>query len=271
MIGIYDCFGYGPGYDVSFEERYELIKQAGFDCVMLWWSDQFGRGEGYQNDVRLARNAGLTVENIHAPVHEQNSLSSDDGEGESVFQSYLQAVWDCDQYGIPTVVIHLPDDTYPINELGMRRLEALVSEAEKRKIQLAFENLRNIRNLTWTLDMFSSKWVGICYDSCHHANYAPDVHLLEQFGDRLMALHLQDNGGQHNQHRLPFDGSIDWARVMGQLAGTGYQGATCLEPMNWDYSHLSIREFLALAFQKAKRLDDMRMRLVDHRNLEGNI
>ena len=29
MIGIYDCFGYGLGYDVSFEERYRLIKKAG--------------------------------------------------------------------------------------------------------------------------------------------------------------------------------------------------------------------------------------------------
>lgn len=26
MIGIYDCFGYGTGYEVSFEERYKLIK-----------------------------------------------------------------------------------------------------------------------------------------------------------------------------------------------------------------------------------------------------
>ena len=48
MIGIYDCFGYGDGYDVSFEERYQLIKEAGFDCVILWWSDQFGRGESYK-------------------------------------------------------------------------------------------------------------------------------------------------------------------------------------------------------------------------------
>lgn len=55
MIGIYDCFGYGAGYDVSFEERYQLIKNAGFDCVMLWWSDQFGRGSGYQEDVHLAK------------------------------------------------------------------------------------------------------------------------------------------------------------------------------------------------------------------------
>ena len=28
MTGIYDCFGYGPGYDVSFEERYKLIRKS---------------------------------------------------------------------------------------------------------------------------------------------------------------------------------------------------------------------------------------------------
>ena len=43
MVGIYDCFGYGGSFDVPFEERYRLIKMAGFDCVMLWWSDKFGR------------------------------------------------------------------------------------------------------------------------------------------------------------------------------------------------------------------------------------
>ena len=56
MIGIYDCFGYGDGYEVPFDERYKLIKDAGFDSVMLWWSDKFGRGNGYQEDVKFARN-----------------------------------------------------------------------------------------------------------------------------------------------------------------------------------------------------------------------
>ena len=77
MTGIYDCFGYGFGYDVSFSERYKIIEDCGFDCVMLWWSDKFGRGEGYEKDADLARYAGLQIENMHAPVHEQNNLSLD--------------------------------------------------------------------------------------------------------------------------------------------------------------------------------------------------
>ena len=134
----------------------------------------------------------------------------------------------------------------------------MMSEAEKKNIQVAFENLNNILNLALVLEAFQSKNVGYCYDSCHHLNYAPDDDLLKLYGNRLMALHLQDNGGKHNQHQLPFDGNIDWVNVMKKIALTGYQGATSLEPMNWDYEHLSIQQFLDLAYQKAKKADEMR-------------
>lgn len=258
MVGIYDCFGYGGSFDVSFEERYRLIKTAGFDRVMLWWSDKFGRGAGYQEDVHLAQKAGLEIENIHTPVHEQNYLSSDNLSGESVYQTYWQCVEDCVVFNIPTMVIHLPADKYPISALGAKRLEKLIHKAEDREIKIAFENLENIRNLDMVLNTFPSKFIGYCYDSCHHQNYAPDIDLLNKYGKRLMALHLQDNGGKYDQHQLPFDGNIDWTDVMRKIALTGYQGATTLEPMNWDYETLSIQEFLDRAYQRAKQLDIMR-------------
>lgn len=264
MIGIYDCFGYGLGYEVSFAERYRLIKNAGFDCVMLWWSDRFGRGSGYREDARLARKAGLSIENIHAPVHEQNFLSLDNLEGESVLQNYLQCVKDCFEFGVPTMVVHLPNDEYPINDLGMERLEILIEKAEKYAVQIAFENLSNIRNLDFVLGSFHSKNVGYCYDSCHHINYAPKDDLLQLYGNRLMALHLQDNGGKHNQHQLPLDGTIDWPAIMRKIARTGYKGATTLEPMNWDYADLPIQQFLDLAYQRARKIDAMRAIPIRH-------
>ena len=100
MTGIYDCFGYGSGYDVPFNERYRLIKAAGFDCVMLWWSDKFERGEGYHEDADLALDAGLQIENIHAPVHEQNDLSAENIQGEHVLHDYLQCVEACYKHHI---------------------------------------------------------------------------------------------------------------------------------------------------------------------------
>lgn len=175
-----------------------------------------------------------------------------------LYQNYLRCVKDCSKNNVPTIVIHLPDDAYPLNELGMERIKAIVFEAEDNEVHIAFENLRNIQNLTLVLDCFHSECAGYCYDSCHHKNYAPDHEFLEQYGSRLMALHLHDNGGGHNQHRLPFDGKADWREVMNRILLTGYKGATSLELMNWDYMHLSIQQFLSLAYQKAKELDAMR-------------
>lgn len=255
MIGIYDCFG----YSVPFTERYKLIKNAGFDSVMLWWSDRFGRGAGYQEDVNYARNAGLFISNIHAPVHEQHFISQDNLDGESVFQNYLQCVKDCFRFDISTMVIHLPGDNYPISELGIERIKTVIFHAENSNVNIAFENLGNIQNLDFVLDRIQSRNAGFCYDSCHHANYAPEYNLLEKYGDRLMAIHLHDNGGRNNQHQLPFDGTIDWKIIMKKISCTVYRGATTLEPMNWDYEDISIREFLNRAYKAAKKLDDMRM------------
>lgn len=254
MAGIYDWFG----YEVPIRERYKLIKEAGFDQVMLWWSDGFGRGKGYEEGVQHARKAGLFIENIHTPVQEQNNLSLDNLEGESVFQCYLKCIKDCSEFNIPSMVIHLPNDKYPLNKLSMERIKRLSDQAEECNVNIAFENLGNIHNLESVLSAIHSNKIGFCYDSCHHANYAGKEDLLGKYGNRLMALHLHDNGGERNQHQLPFDGNLDWTRVMKSIASTGYKGATTLEPMNWGYENLSIQEFLSKAYSKVKKLEDMR-------------
>lgn len=255
MLSIYDWFG----YEVDIDKRYKLIKAAGFDGVLLWWSDGFGRGQSYKDGVEYARNAGLFIENIHSPVQGQDNLSFDNLDGEDLFRCYMQCIKDCARFGIPTMVVHLPDDKYPINQLGLIRIKRLAQMAEKENINIAMENLRNIRNVSYVLDSLDYPKIGFCYDSCHHANYYPDMDLLGKYGSRLMALHLHDNGGVRGQHQLPFDGSLSWSTVMKKIAETSYKGATALEPMNWGYENLSIQEFLALAYNKGKELEKMRM------------
>lgn len=44
MITTYDWFG----YDLPEKERYRLIGECGFDGVLLWWSEGFGRND-YRN------------------------------------------------------------------------------------------------------------------------------------------------------------------------------------------------------------------------------
>lgn len=254
MISIYDWFG----YDVPIQERYKLIKEAGFDGVLLWWSDGFGRGGDYRRGAELARKADLIIENIHAPVQEQNKLSFDNSEGEALKDCYLQCIKDCADFDIPAMVVHLPDDRCPLNELGINRIKEITEAAEKYEVNVAMENLFNIANLFKVLDTVKSKKIGFCFDCCHYANNENAGGLLDKYGNRLMALHLHDNGGEQKQHQLPFYGNIDWTSIMRMISGTGYKGATSLEPMNWDYEDITIDEFLSKAYEKAKILEKMR-------------
>jgi len=250
---IYDWFG----YNIPIKDRYKYIKEAGFDGVLLWWSSDFGRGEDYKEGVQLARDAGLIVENIHTPILQQDNFFLNNLDGESSFECYIQCIKDCAELEISTMVVHLPDNKYPLNEIGMERVKRMIVQAEDSDVNIAMENLRNLQNVMAVLDNTFSPKLGFCYDCCHHANYSAEYDLLEKYGHRLMAVHLHDNGGKMNQHQLPFDGNINWETVMKKLAGTGYQGAIALEPMNWGYEDIGIEEFLKRAHEKVVKLGEL--------------
>lgn len=257
MLTIYDWFG----YEIPLKERYRLIKAAGFDGVLLWWSNGFGRDSLGWNDYRrgpeMARAAGLFIENIHTPCDQQNDLWLDHANGEAVADCYLQCVADCAEFEIPTMVVHLPNDEHPHSAVGLDRMRRIAEKAERLGVNVALENLRNRSNLSYVLAQVDSPRVGFCYDCAHHYSRNPDADFLTLYGDRLMALHLHDNG-DGDTHRLPLDGTVDWATAMRNIAATGYTGPTAIEAMNWAYTQISAAEFLQKAIDRAKKLVALR-------------
>lgn len=253
MITIYDWFG----YEISTQERYRLIKQVGFDGVLMWWSEGFGRND-YRSGPRIAREAGLFIENIHTPFQVKENLWLDNLNGEYAADCYLQCVADCAEFEIPTMVVHLPDEDSTYNTLILDIIKRIAEKAERFGINVALENLWNFTTLAYILEQVDSQRIGFCYDCAHHYRYCPSVDLLSTYGSRLMALHLHDNCGDAN-HRLPFDGTIDWSMAMKKIAETGYSGPTAIEAMNWGYENLSAEKFLHEAFERAKRLEELRL------------
>lgn len=252
MITIYDWFG----YEMSIEDRYRLIKEAGFDGVLLWWSEYLERRD-YKLGPQLAREAGLYVENIHAPFQVQDDLWSDNLNGKATVDCYLECIQDCSQLEIPTVVIHLPNDDKPHNKLGLDRIKRIAGSAEDLGINIAFENIKCFKNLSYILDNVDSKHVGLCYDCCHHYHFIPDQDILSKYGDRMMALHLHDYNSEL-MHLLPFDGVIDWDGAIRGIKELGYEGSIAIEAMNWDYKEMSVQEFLARAYESAIKVEKLK-------------
>ena len=253
MITIYDWFG----YELPIKERYRLIKEAGFDGILLWWSKYFGRNN-YRRGPQIVREARLVIENIHTPFQVQDNIWLDNLDGEASIDCYLQCVKDCAEFEIPTMVVHLPDDDKPYNTLGLCRIKRIAEKAEQLGVNVALENLQNFTNLSYMLEQVDSQRIGLCYDCCHHYHYYPYYDLLSMYGSRLMALHLHDYNGK-TIHRLPFDGTIDWSIAIKKIAETGYSGPTAIEAMNWDYKDLSAEEFINEAFKRAKRLEELKL------------
>lgn len=253
MITIYDWFG----YELPIKERYQLIKEAGFDGILLWWSEYLGRND-YRSGPQIVREAGLVIENIHTPFQVQDNIWLDNLDGEASIDCYLQCVKDCAEFEIPTMVVHLPDDDKPYNALGLYRIKRIAEKAEQLGVNVALENLRNLANLSYVMKQVDSLRIGFCYDCCHHYHYYPCSDLLSMYGSRLMALHLHDYNGTAI-HQLPFDGKVNWSVAMKKITETGYSGPTAIEAMNWDYKDLSIEKFLQEAYERAKRLEALKL------------
>ena len=237
------------------KQCFDSIKQAGFDGVTLWWHDDFGDND-FRSNPELARNAGLFVENIHMPFEDVNNLWLDNIDGNTLLDYLLWLIDDCREYNIPTMVVHLSkgNNPPPLNELGLNRIKRITDKAEKYNINVTYENLRRLDYLEYVLGNVNSLRAGFCYDSGHHNCWASDKDLLLQYGSRLMSLHLHDNDGIDDQHRLPFDGTIDWSVTMNKIAKTGYTGAIAMEAINMGYEELPPNVFLHLLFERAKRL-----------------
>ena len=257
MLSIVDWFG----YDLPTAERFRLIREAGFDAVMLLWSDEF-EGAEFRSQPEWARAAGLEVENVHAPFRGCNALWTDGVEGDMWLSELVGCVEDCGAFGIGTMVLHLTEGKAPPlpNDMGAARVWQLAEVAEQCGVNVALENVQvTSPHLEYVLKRVDSPRIGFCYDSGHDRCYGAGMDLMEAFGARLMALHLHDNDGTKDSHWLPFDGVVDWADVMKRVSAAGYTGAVALE----SYAHVggmmaSAQVFLAAAYERGIQLEKMR-------------
>lgn len=255
-IAIQDSFG----FEMPMAERYRLIRSAGFDSVMLGWAGfSDNPDETKQKNPELARKNGLRIENLHTPFLGANDFWLDSLDGEDYLNKQLRCIEDCKTHGIPAMVLHINQGPTPppVTAVGVKRLGALVARAEEHGVSLAFENMRNTGHLKYIRDQIKSDRIRFCYDSGHHHCKTPEEDLLAEYGDQLIAVHLHDNNGLEDQHKLPFDGSIHWAEVMQKLKQANYEGAIALEVVSDSYTDFTPFAFLQLAYQRAERLSRM--------------
>lgn len=253
-LGIFAWFG----YELPLAESLRRIRAAGFTHALLWWG-AFDGDMPLLDQPDLVRRLGLEVENAHAPFDGCNDLWVPGEAGEAYARGLIRSLEECAAAGVPVLVAHITDgpNPTPYSPLGVERLRRVAEAAQRTGVTLALENLRRPLYTTDALDALADcPAVGFCYDSGHDRLCPGSRPLPGVYADRLAALHLHDNDGSGDQHRLPFDGGTDWKERMAAVAAGGYAGPVSLEVQAYGgyEQRMDADAFLSRAHAAAEKL-----------------
>ena len=233
-------------------ERLKQIAAIGFTHAPLWIGGKIDSAAKSKLPGQVQQ-AGMEVDNIHADFGGASALWLDTLEWEDVAEEYFGYMDLCSNNQVPIMIVHLTDPGRfpPPNQLGVDRMKRFVERAEKKNVSIALENLENHHYLRHLFDRIYSDNLGFCYDSGHENCWTNGENLLERYGGLLMALHLHDNDGSGDQHKLPGDGTVNWIQVAIHLRQCKFTGPIVLEVQKGaDYQGISEEKFLQLAYKQ---------------------
>ena len=147
-----------------------------------------------------------------------------------------------------------------------RSLDEIHPFAAERGVRIALENCRDFKTIRKICSEYGPDYIGLCYDS-GHGNMQPDgLAQLESMKDRLISVHLHDNDGTEDQHKIPFFGTVDWQALVRIIAGSSYRKCISLEAAMRNSCMKDETEFLACAHTVAVKLTEMLKNVSVHGN-----
>jgi sugar phosphate isomerase/epimerase len=161
------------------------------------------------------------------------------------------------ELGADTVVLHLPGATpgdHGVWGRVRRSLDELTTSTAG--VRIALENMwgDDFARIDQALSAYDESVLGLCYDSGHGNIGGQGLDHLERRKRRLVAVHLHDNDGTADQHRLPFTGTVDWQRLACLLAQSSYRKCLNLEVSLRSSGLTAESAFLAEAWAAGQRL-----------------
>lgn len=243
------------GFNVKPELRAKKIKEAGFDSIITSADKRFNKQNGkISKQVKLFKKYNLKLSSLHMTYNndELPYFWEEGKEGEKLKKNLIKDVKIAKKYGFSCVVVHLFGK---YSNVGEKRLKEVLKVCEKTEIPLAIENIDCQNVFLETFKNISSPYLKFCYDSGHNNIFDKDFDYLNQFEDKLIALHLHDNDGESDLHTVSkISGTIDWDRVAQGLAGHSNISLD-YELLNKKGNDLTAEQYLNEAYKQACDLE----------------
>ena len=204
---------------------------------------------------RWLREYGLQLLDLHGSVGpEKNWASAREYERLAGVELVRNRIDLTAQLGGRVVIMHIP--AVPGSAPLRQSLDELERHARQRHLRLALEN-GSFDAIGPVLAAYSPDYLGLCYD-CGHGNLDPTgLTRLAALKERLISVHLHDNDGAGDQHKLLFTGTVDWPRLAGIMAQSAYTGCVSMESTLGQTGITEEPVFLARAFEAGTRFAAM--------------
>lgn len=242
-------------YDIPIEEQLVLIADAGFRTISIGANlEHFDYSDpAKRRELKVAlQQYGLKVDTIHAPLwlNKAPALSEAIATAEATADLGAGCVvahggpFECDREGF--------DERLP-GLIGT--CNTLLSVAKSNGIIFALENVMPghatdlVRKALPELDTAT---FGLCYDSSHDQIDGPrPFDLIDEFKDRIFAVHLSDRIKPFVDHVIPGEGFIDWSEMCGRLQKARYSSSITMEVMMQHSRFQEPKVFLQEAYNAA--------------------
>ena len=240
---------------VPANELVDMIRTAGFTAMDFsffdekWYSEE--QEENFFSELRkYAEGVGIRFNQAHAPFH---SSFPDEEQTQSRFLDIVRAIRRAALLGAKAIVVHpvqhlhYADAGVPerLFEMNMDFYGKLIPYCQEYGIQVAVENMWQYhpwpkithstcstpQEMNRYLDTLNSPWITGCLDVGHASlvGQSPDEFVLAMGSNRLGALHVHDVSKTEDSHTIPYQGVIDWPKLMQALHKIGYQGDLTFE------------------------------------------
>jgi sugar phosphate isomerase/epimerase len=244
------------------------IARAGFTHVHWcheWCTSHFYEEEEVNAISRELDQLGLRLLDLHAPHGMGDGWgSSDDGARNAALALVMNRMNMTAALGGDAVVLHLPRKPADPSGMGSWRvnvrksLDSLAPLSRSSGVRIALENIPDddFSEIGALLTGYDGGFLGICYDSGHGNLGRDGLQKLAFWKARLISVHLHDNDGKEDTHRLPFTGTVDWKRLSVVIAGSSYEGCVSLES-NMRGMEVTEERYLGDACRAATRVGRM--------------
>ncbi len=240
-------------YSNDQEVLIRYLSECGFKYIDYNFGIDYKNGSGFFDDFdaqvdrmkALADELDIKFVQSHAPM---GTPIVKNEKYESFIECNITCIKACAKLSIPNLVVHSGYEKGISKEECFKRnkefYDRLLPYATEYSVDILTENFNkmwdpetywidNAQELRELVDYIDHPLLNVCWDIGHgNLQSTPQHEALKILGDKVHALHVQDNYNRADSHKAPFFGTTNWDSVMHGLKEIGYNGYFTFESDN---------------------------------------